>query len=254
MYFRCCGDCKKALAIVIQHSEEVNRSGWLWCCLKQTLIKKSEGDPQRSLPTPTILWFCDSVWILLLSALCSSELGEASAPSCDPVVQLLWSNPRPSWHVPLHLVPTEDGRCLYHGIGWLDFNNGTFEFQLLARPVVTGVTVCSCAKARQVVMLGPVSLTGLRSSTQKSSSTFLYLDPSRKEKSVCSPKLRNCPQQLESTATIQWFWLHLFLSMRKLLPTAAGGLCSGWRGSRVAGQGSTDVCLGDWADLMLRCC
>lgn len=58
-----------------------------------------------------------------------------------------------------------------------DFNTGTSEFQSWIRAVVTGVAVSRCAKARQAVLLGPTSLTGLRSSTQKSHSVFLNLGP-----------------------------------------------------------------------------
>lgn len=58
-----------------------------------------------------------------------------------------------------------------------DYNAGTSEFQPWIRPVVACVAVSRCAKARQAVPPGPTSLTGLRSSTQKSHLMFLNLAP-----------------------------------------------------------------------------
>lgn len=75
---------------------------------------------------------------------------------------------------------------------------------------------------------------------------FLNVAPSSKEKSICSSKLRNRPQQLESAATIKWFWLHLFLSMTKLLVVSADSE------QQYLSQESTDVCLGDWTGLKLH--
>lgn len=87
---------------------------------------------------------------------------------------------------------------------------------------------------------------GLLFSTQKSCSLFLNVAPSGKEKSICSPKLRNCPQQLESAATIKRLWLHLFLSMTKLLGMSADSE------KKHLSQESTDAWLGDWTGLKLH--
>lgn len=187
------------------------------------------------------------MWILLLSLPHDSSLSQEK--SVHFFVILWFSSSKATSEpglVPLLLVLLENACCLSHRIGWICFSRRTSEFQPQSRPGVTAVAVYSCAKARQFVLLGPASLIGLHFSTQKSCSTFLNVAPSGKEKSICSPKLRNCPQQLESVSTMKWFCLHLFLSMTKLLAMSAAGE------EQYPGQESTDVCLGDWTGLKLH--
>lgn len=137
-----------------------------------------------------------------------------------------------------------------------DYNAGTSEFQPWIRPVVAGVAVSRCAKARQAVPPGPTSLTGLCSSTQKSHLMFLNLAPPQLKlcKSICSLKLRNCPKQLDSPTTIKQLCLHLFLNVTKwdfCKWMQNGTVVTDETAASQAGQESTNAWLDDFTDLVL---
>jgi len=118
-----------------------SRPGWTRCCAaccRWPCSSRVVGldDPPRSLPTPTILWFCDSVTVCIMlvnldGAWSLHCLLPASVESTDVLQNGQWCQRHPLRGSPTHLI-------------WfiLSQYNGLLKIMLFLSPLLRNATSC----------------------------------------------------------------------------------------------------------------